>query len=116
MGREMLTPSRVSVALAALPSWSRRATSQRVLPGARLRRHRPADRPPRYHRKTVKTEAEVPVVLGRLLEQAEAGQRPETQATVADLLTQCMTIAELDVSTRETYEGYIRRAGETRPS
>lgn len=57
----------------------------------------------------MKTEAQVPIVLGRLLEQAEAGQRPETRVTVGDLLAQYMTIAELDVSTRETYEGYIRR-------
>ncbi len=48
-------------------------------------------------------------MLGRLLEQAAIGRRPESGATVADLLVQYMAVAELDSSTRETYEGYIRR-------
>jgi hypothetical protein len=49
------------------------------------------------------------MVLGRLLEQAAIGRRPESGASVADLLAQYMAVAELDPSTRETYEGYIRR-------
>ena len=47
-------------------------------------------------------------MLGRLLEQV-AGRLPETGVTVAELLRQYMKVAELDVSTRETYNGYIRR-------
>ena len=47
--------------------------------------------------------------LARLLEQAAIGQRPESAATVGHLLDQCMSVAELDVSTREGYEGYTRR-------
>ena len=60
-------------------------------------------------RQTVKTEKQAQIVLGRLLEQATAGQRPDSGVTVAELLARYMEVAELDVSTRETYEGYIRR-------
>jgi hypothetical protein len=60
-------------------------------------------------RQTAKTEEQARIVLGRLLEQAAIGRRPESRATVADLLAQYMAVAELDPSTRETYEGYIRR-------
>jgi DNA-binding transcriptional regulator YhcF (GntR family) len=61
------------------------------------------------HRQTVKTEEQARIVLGRLLERASAGQMPETGVTVAELLARYMEVAELDVSTRETYNGYIRR-------
>jgi integrase len=61
------------------------------------------------HRQTVKTEDQARIVLGRLLERASAGQMPETGVTVAELLARYMEVAELDVSTRETYNGYIRR-------
>jgi integrase len=61
------------------------------------------------HRQTVKTEKQAQIVLGRLLEQAADGRRPDSDVTVADVLTRYMTVAELDPSTRNTYEGYIRR-------
>jgi hypothetical protein len=61
------------------------------------------------HRQTVKTEKQAQIVLGRLLEQAADGRRPDTDVTVADVLTRYMAVAELDPSTRNTYEGYIRR-------
>jgi integrase len=60
-------------------------------------------------RQTVKTEHQARIVLGRLLEQASAGRRPDSGVTVAELLVRYMEVAELDVSTRKTYEGYIRR-------
>ena len=60
-------------------------------------------------RQTVKTEKQAQIVLGRLLEQATAGQQPDSGVTVAELLARYMEVAELDVSTRKTYEGYIRR-------
>lgn len=60
-------------------------------------------------RQTVETEKKAQIVLGRLLEQASAGQRPDSGVTVAELLARYMEVAELDVSTRETYECYIRR-------
>ena len=61
------------------------------------------------YRQTVRTKRQAQVVLGRLLEQAAEGRRPDTDVTVADVLTRYMTVAELDPSTRNTYEGYIRR-------
>jgi integrase len=60
-------------------------------------------------RKTCKTEIAAQIELGKLLEQAQAGKQPETGATVAQLLDQYVLIAEWDLSTREGYEGYIRR-------
>jgi integrase len=61
------------------------------------------------HRQTVKTEEQARIVLGKLLERASAGQMPETGVTAAELLARYMEVGEFDVSTRETYEGYIRR-------
>ncbi len=61
------------------------------------------------HRQTVKTAEEARIALGRLIELASAGRRPDSRATVADLLAQYMTVAELEFTTRQTYEGYIRR-------
>ena len=58
---------------------------------------------------TAKTADHAQAELARLLEQAAVGQRPESAATVGYLLDQYMSVADLDVSTREGYEGYIRR-------
>jgi integrase len=60
-------------------------------------------------RQTVKTEEQAQILLGKLLEQVAEGRQPETGVTVAELLRQYMALAELDQSTRQTYEGYIRR-------
>jgi integrase len=57
----------------------------------------------------VKTKRQAQVVLGRLLEQAAEGRRPDTDVTVADVLDRYMAVAELDPSTQNTYAGYIRR-------
>jgi integrase len=61
------------------------------------------------HRQTAKTEEQALIVLGRLLEQAASGQRPGSDVKVADVFDRYMGVAELEPSTRETYEGYIRR-------
>jgi DNA-binding transcriptional regulator YhcF (GntR family) len=58
---------------------------------------------------TAKTAEHAQAELARLLEQASVGQQPESAATVGYLLDQYMAVADLDVSTREGYEGYIRR-------
>ena len=58
---------------------------------------------------TAKTAEHAQAELARLLEQASTGQQPESAATVGYLLDQYMAVADLDVSTREGYEGYIRR-------
>jgi DNA-binding transcriptional regulator YhcF (GntR family) len=63
----------------------------------------------RQFKRTAKTEELAQIELGKLLEQASIGQQPESHATVGYLLDQYMAIAELDASTREGYEGYIRR-------
>jgi Phage integrase, N-terminal SAM-like domain len=60
-------------------------------------------------RQTVKTGKQAQIVLGRLLDQASAGQLPDSGVTVAELMARYMEVAELDISTRETYEGYLRR-------
>jgi len=52
------------------------------------------------YRRTVKTEQQARIVLGKLLEQAAEGRPPETGVTIAELLRQYMTVAELDRSTR----------------
>jgi hypothetical protein len=44
------------------------------------------------HRRTAKTEEQARIVLGRLLEQTAIGRRPESGATVADLLAQYMAV------------------------
>src|SRR5512146_2900312 len=60
-------------------------------------------------RKTCKTERAAQIELGKLLEQAEAGRQPETNATVAELMDQYVAVADWDLSTRKAYEAYIRR-------
>ena len=62
-----------------------------------------------YLKATGKTAQAAQVKLARLLERAATGREPESDATVAVLLERYMAIAELDLSTRESYKGYIRR-------
>jgi DNA-binding transcriptional regulator YhcF (GntR family) len=61
------------------------------------------------HRQTAKTQQQARIVLGRLLEQAADGRRPDSRVTVADVLARYLAVAELEPSTLETYGGYIRR-------
>jgi integrase len=60
-------------------------------------------------RQTAKTEEQAQILLGKLLKQVAEGRQPETGVTVAEMLRQYMMVAQLDRSTRQTYEGYIRR-------
>jgi hypothetical protein len=60
-------------------------------------------------RETAKTMPEAQILLGRLPEQADAGRRPESRVLVSELLARYLEVAELDSSTRHTYEGYLRR-------
>src|SRR5260370_41126256 len=60
-------------------------------------------------RQTVKTEEQAQILLGKLLEQVAEGRQPETGVTVAELLRQYMAVAQLDRSTQQTYQGYIKR-------
>jgi len=58
---------------------------------------------------TAKTEQQARIELGRLLKEASACRTPETGATVATLMDEYAAVAEWDVSTRQTNEGFIRR-------
>jgi hypothetical protein len=88
---------------------SHRPTAERLFPRPRVCRDRPLTGQALRYRQTVKTEKQAQAVLGRLLEQAADGRRPDTDVTVAEVLARYMAIAELDPSTRNTYAGYIRR-------
>jgi len=61
------------------------------------------------HRETARTRHQAQILLGRLLEQADAGRRPDSRVLVRELLSQYLDVAELEPSTRASYEGYIRR-------
>jgi hypothetical protein len=58
---------------------------------------------------TVKTEQQAQIKLGELLKDASEGRTPESGATVAKLMDEYAAVAEWDVSTRQTNEGFIRR-------
>jgi integrase len=60
-------------------------------------------------RATVKGETQAKIELGKLLEKARDGRSPETGATMAKLLDEYASIAQWDVSTRQTNEGFIQR-------
>jgi integrase len=69
----------------------------------------PATRRRQYFKSTVRGETEAQIELGRLLAKASDGRRPESGVTVARLLEEYAPVAEWDVSTRQTNEGFIRR-------
>jgi integrase len=60
-------------------------------------------------RRTCRTERAAQIELGKLLEQADAGRQPETDATVAQLMDRYAEVADWDLSTRKANEVYIRR-------
>ncbi|HYB19162.1 MAG TPA: tyrosine-type recombinase/integrase [Streptosporangiaceae bacterium] len=60
-------------------------------------------------RRTCRTERAAQIELGKLLEQADVGRRPETDATVAQLMDRYTEVADWDLSTRKAHEVYIRR-------
>jgi integrase len=61
-----------------------------------------------YLREMAKDYTKAQIVLGKLLAQAQAGKEPASGATVGQLLDAYVPIAEWDIPTRETCEGYIR--------
>jgi integrase len=69
----------------------------------------PLTRRPIRLKTTAKTEQQARIELGRLLKDASEGRTPETGATVATLMDEYAEVAEWDVSTRQTNEGFIRR-------
>jgi len=62
----------------------------------------------RYTR-TVRTEAQAAAELARLLRDVEAERAPDDSATMSLLLDRYLDVADLEVSTREAHDGYIRR-------
>jgi integrase len=84
------------------------------LPSGSLRVHVYAGTDPvtgkeRRYKRTVKTEAQAAAELARLLRDADAERAPDDAATVGLLLDRYLDVADLEVSTREAHEGYIRR-------
>ena len=69
----------------------------------------PLTRRPIRLRATAKTETQARIELGKLLEKACDGRSPEAGLTMAKLLDEYAPIAQWDVSTRHTNEGFIRR-------
>jgi hypothetical protein len=49
------------------------------------------------------------VALGRLLAEADGGRFPDRHATVGQALDKYLEVADLEVSTREAHQGYVRR-------
>jgi integrase len=63
----------------------------------------------RLLRQTCPDEATAVAALGRLLSQADGDRFPDRQATLGQALDKYLEVADLEVSTREAHEGYIRR-------
>jgi integrase len=64
---------------------------------------------PRRLKQTCPDEAAAYVALGRLLGQAAGDRFPDREATLGQALGKYLEVADLEVSTREAHEGYIRR-------
>ncbi len=64
---------------------------------------------PRRLKQTCPDEASAAAALGRLLAQADGGHFPNREATLGQALAKYLEVADLEVSTREAHEGYIRR-------
>ena len=64
---------------------------------------------PRRLKQTCPDEASAAAALGRLLAQADGDRFPNRQATLGQALDKYLEVADLEVSTREAHEGYIRR-------
>ncbi len=63
----------------------------------------------RLLRQTCPDEASAHVALGRLLAEADGGRFPDRHATVGQALDKYLEVADLEVSTREAHQGYVRR-------
>jgi hypothetical protein len=63
----------------------------------------------RLLRQTCPDEASAYLALGRLLAEADGGRFPDWHATVGQALDKYLEMADLEVSTREAHQGYVRR-------
>ena len=64
---------------------------------------------PRRLKQTCPDEAAAVAALGRLLSQADGGRFLDRGATLGQALDKYLEVTELEVSTRESHEGYVRR-------
>ena len=62
----------------------------------------------RLFRQTCPDEAAAHAALSRMLVEADGGF-PDQQATLGQALGKYLEVADLEVSTREAHEGYVRR-------
>ena len=63
----------------------------------------------RLLRQTCPDEASAYAALSRMLVEAGGGRFPDQQATLGQALGKYLEVADLEVSTREAHEGYVRR-------
>ena len=63
----------------------------------------------RLLRQTCPDEAAAHAALSRMLVEAGGGRFPDQQATLGQALGKYLEVADLEVSTREAHEGYVRR-------
>ena len=64
---------------------------------------------PRRLRQTCPDEPSAVIALGTLLRQADGDRFPDRDATIWHALDRYLEVTDLEVSTREAHEGYIRR-------
>jgi hypothetical protein len=64
---------------------------------------------PRRLKQTCPDEASAAAALGQLLGQADGDRFPDRHATLGQALSKYLEVADLEVSTREAHEGYVRR-------
>ena len=60
-------------------------------------------------RETCPDEATAAATLGRLLNEADGGRFPDRAATLGQALDKYLEVTDLELSTREAHQGYIRR-------
>jgi integrase len=63
----------------------------------------------RLLRQTCPDEAAAYAALSRMLVEAGGGRFPDQQATLGQALGKYLEVADLEVSTREAHQGYVRR-------
>jgi integrase len=65
---------------------------------------------PRRFKQTCPDEPSAVIALGTLLRQADGDHFPDRDATIGHALDRYLEVTDLEVSTREAHEGYIRRS------
>jgi integrase len=69
----------------------------------------PVTKRQRYLRETARSRKEAERALTRLLSQVDEQRTPNTSATVGYLLDRWLELAQLELTTRDTYQAYLRR-------